>query len=46
MFTSLSDKLLDLLGRLPFPCFFKFSHFPSRTALDVENTESLINETL
>ena len=45
MFTSLSDRLLDLLGRLPFPCSHKFLHFPSRTALDVENTLSFIIET-
>ena len=42
MFNSLSHKLLDLLGRLPFPCSLKFWHFPSRTALGVENTLSLI----
>ena len=40
MFTSLSDKLLDLLGRLPFPCSLKFLHFSSKTALDVGNTLS------
>ena len=44
MFTSLSDKLLDLLGPLPFPCSLEFLHFPSRTTLDVENTLSLITE--
>ena len=36
MFTSLSDKLLDLLGRLPFPCSLRFLHFASRTALIIE----------
>ena len=38
MFTSLSDKPLDLVGDLLFPCSLKFLHFPSGTALDVENT--------
>ena len=42
IFTSLFDKLLDLLGRLPFPISLRFSHFPSRTALDVENGNMII----
>ena len=45
MFTLLSNKLLDLLDQLPFSCSLKFLHFPSRTALDVENALSLIIET-
>ena len=45
VFTSVFDKLLDLLCRLPFPRSLKCLHFPSRTALDVENTLSLIMET-
>ena len=44
MFILLSDKLLGLLGHLSFPWSLKFLQFPSRTALDVENTLSLMTE--